>query len=393
MSSVHRDPRFPKGVWYCNFTTAQGRRVCRSTGQKSKARAKIICEAWAEAERAAADGTLGQARATQIINETLARCGQEPVERVRLGDWLGEWIEAKTNISSTLKKRYQFACTTFLAFLGPGSERRFLESINSGDIRRFAEALSAEGRCATTINRITHVDLNGAFNRALRLGKISFNPIAGVEPRKDEGAISKRKTFTPEQIASLVESARPTDWAGAVLFGYSTGARLQDVANLRWDSIDLQVGVVVFRQRKLSSRKPDSETVVGIHPDFEAWLLARTVPDEPESFVFPTLANRSGGGKNGLTNEFNRLLERAGIEAGLIRARHGIQGRSRRNLSFHSLRHTAASNVFNASAVKEAARRVTDHAKHGCLDRYLHADLEAIKAASALIPRLPLKQL
>jgi hypothetical protein len=58
-------------------------------------------------------------------------------------------------------------------------------------------------------------------------------------------------------------------------------------------------------------------------------------------------------------------------------------------LSFHSLRHTAASNVFNQASLKEITRRVTNHAAGGVVDRYIHEDLEAIRAAVGLIPRLP----
>src|SRR5260221_2661533 len=389
MASVRRAQRFPRGVWYCSFTTAIGRRVMRSTGKKSKTEAKIICEAWAEAERAAAGASLSTSRAAEIINETLRRCGQEPVERLRLGAWLSEWLESKQSISPQLAKRYLFACTKFLEFLGTGAERKFLDGVQERDIRHFAAHLKSEGRCAATVNRIIRTDLGGSFNRAVKLGKIRFNPINAVEPQKDEDRVSQRKTFTPKQVAALVKTSTGTDWQGAILFGYSTGARLQDVANLRWEAIDLELGVVAFRQRKLSRKKPDSETVVGIHPDFLDWLSHQSVSDKPESFVFRTLANRSGAGRKGLTNQFNTLVARSGIDPGLIREKKGVHGRSRRNLTFHALRHTAASNAFNAAAVKQVARRLTDHALHGSFDRYLHVDLEAILAATALIPRLP----
>jgi integrase len=182
-----------------------------------------------------------------------------------------------------------------------------------------------------------------------------------------------------------VKTARSTDWEGAILFAYSTGARLSDVANLRWENVDPVVGVVVFRQRKTSR-----ETIVGLHADFADWLLRGTAPDDLESFVFPRLANRPVGGKRGLSSEFSALLDRAGIEAGQLRQKHGIVGRSRRNLSFHSLRHTAVSLAYNASAVREVARQISAHAEHGSLDRYLHVDLSVIKSATSLIPRLPL---
>jgi integrase len=384
MSSVHRDPRFPKGVWYCSFTTAQGKRVMRSTGAKSKAEAKIICEAWAEAERAAAQGSLSTNRAAEIINETLARCGQEPVTRLRLGPWLSEWLESK-NISVQLQERYQFACTKFLKFLGPESGRKFLDSVQESDIRAFASHLKSEGRCATTVNRILN-DLSGGFNRAVKLGKISYSPLAGIEPEKDDGKINSRRTFTPEEVARLVKAAHGTDWQGAILFAYTSGARLQDVANLAWDQVDLEAQIIEFHQRKTGGLN-----VIAIHPDFADWLGSQPGLDKAQSAVFPTLANRRTGSKHGLSNEFSDIVSRSGIDAGLIREAHGTHGKSRKALSFHSLRHTAASNVFNSAVVREAARRITGHTENGSLDRYLHHDLEAIRAASSLIPRLPLK--
>jgi integrase/recombinase XerC len=384
LSSVHRDPRFPKGVWYCSFTTAHGRRVMRSTGTKNKTEAKIICQSWDEAERAAAQGSLSTNRAAQIINETLTRCGQEPVTRYRLGAWFSEWLESKQRISVQLLERYRFAVRIFIEFLGPDAERKFLDSIQERDIRAFATHLKSEGRAATTINRILR-DLSGGFNRAVRLGKLSFNPIAAVESQKDDGKLGGRRTFTPEEVAKLARASHGTDWQGAILFAYTSGARLQDAANLRWDSIDLENRVVVFHQRKTAR-----QSVIAVHPDFENWLLQVIVPDDPQSFVFPSLANRTTGGKRGLSNEFSNLVKRAGIDAGLIREAHGTHGRSRKGLSFHSLRHGAASSIFNASVVREAARRVTGHAEGGSLDAYLHVDLDAIRAASSLIPRLPL---
>ena len=46
--------------------------------------------------------------------------------------------------------------------------------------------------------------------------------------------------------------------------------------------------------------------------------------------------------------------------------------------------------VFNSAALQgDQTRRVTQHAAKGSLETYLHHDLEAIKAAVNLIPRLP----
>jgi integrase len=82
-------------------------------------------------------------------------------------------------------------------------------------------------------------------------------------------------------------------------------------------------------------------------------------------------------------------MDRAGIASVVIRAGNAGKGRSLRALSFHSFRHGAATAVFNGAALRDVARRVTNHSGDGSLNRYIHHDVEAIKAAVELIPRLP----
>jgi integrase len=81
-------------------------------------------------------------------------------------------------------------------------------------------------------------------------------------------------------------------------------------------------------------------------------------------------------------------MERAGVAGRVLRERNG-KGRQVRSLTFHSFRHTAASAVFNSEAIREVARRVSNHARGGALERYLHQDLAPIREATKLIPRLP----
>jgi hypothetical protein len=47
--------------------------------------------------------------------------------------------------------------------------------------------------------------------------------------------------------------------------------------------------------------------------------------------------------------------------------------------------------VFNAAALREIARRVTNHAAGGVVNLYLHQDLQAIRQAARLVLRLPEK--
>ena len=125
--------------------------------------------------------------------------------------------------------------------------------------------------------------LTGPFESAKKEGLIDYNPFVAVDALKAKKV--PKDTFTPEQVALLVKEAKCTDWEGAILIGYGTGARLQDVANLRWSSIDSENGIIAFQERK-----GDKRVVVGLHPDVEDWISRRPPTDDPEAYLFPTLS-------------------------------------------------------------------------------------------------------
>lgn len=380
MASIHRDPRFPKGVWYCAYTAADGRRVYRSTGKKDKAHAQIICQALQQAENESATGQLSRDRLTALFNETLIRIGESPIERISVKDWFESWLASKENSAPATRKAYEQTVEEFLEYLGPRGVNRRLESITERDIEGFIRILRKDGRGPVTINKLRKF-LSQPFEKARRLGKIRYNPVAGTSPQKVDS--EPKETFTGEQIAALLRVAAP-DWQGAILFAYGTGARLGDVARLAWSNLDVANSIVVFKEQKT-----EAKAVVGLHPDFLDWLAGRPVPEDNEAPVFPTLHGKALNGEHGLSNTFVGMLDQAGIEKRLLRQGNTGKGRAVRALTFHSLRHTAASNVFNQASLKEITRRVTNHAVGGVVDRYIHQDLEAIREASKLIPRLP----
>ncbi len=379
MASIHRDPRSPKGVWYCAYYLADGRKAFRSTGKRNKSEAQVICQGWQQAENEAANGELTKDRVSEIFNETLKRIGAAPLERISIKSWLEDWLMTKQEKSEATRKAYSQAVRDFLAYLGPQGCHRRLESITEFDIRGFAEHLKSGARSSGTVNTIVRKHLSGPFEKARKLGKIKYNPITATDPLKHEQVT--KDIFTPQQVVKLVKAAQGTDWEGAILLAYGTGARLQDVTNLTWNALDLEAGIVAFRERKTGR-----EAVLGLHPDFTQWLKKTGQHEPSDAPVFPALAGKSGSGRNGLSKAFERIMQRAGVEGRILRQG---KGRTVKSLSFHSFRHSAASSVFNQAALKEITRRVTNHAAGGVVDRYIHHDLEAIREATKLIPRLP----
>ena len=382
MASVHRNPRSPKGVFYAALRLADGQRTFRSTKTKDKTKAKIIAEAWQAAEDAAFNAELSHDRVLEILNETLKRIGASNIEHVSVKGWLREWLESRQGqVADSTFKAYGQAVDEFLAYLGERGQTRRLDSITTADVEGFVRALRKDGRSASTINKLVRKYLSAPFEKARKIGKLRFNPVMATSPEKSE-SLSK-DTFTGEQVVALLAVADP-DWQGAILFAYTTGARLGDCANLRWSNLDIANGIVAFREGKTKSK-----AVLGLHSDFLDWLSNQPVPEDLDAPVFRTLAGKPINSTRGLSNTFIQLCDAAGIERRFLREGNDGKGRSVRALSFHSFRHTAASNVFNQASLKEITRRVTNHAAGGVVDRYIHADVEAIRAATQLIPPLP----
>ena len=137
--------------------------------------------------------------------------------------------------------------------------------------------------------------------------------------------------------------------------------RLQDIANLRWSALDTQKnkGSSAFASARPGAAR-SSACIGTLRIGFQ-----QSVPEDPDAYVFPTLANRSGAGRNGLSRAFERIMERAGVKNRLIRERSGGKSRSLRGLSFHSFRHSAASAVFTQLRCVRLCAGSRNHAAGG----------------------------
>src|SRR5207244_7636781 len=90
------------------------------------------------------------------------------------------------------------------------------------------------------------------------------------------------------------------EWYGAILFAYFTGARLQDVANITWNAIDLPTKTITYRAKKTGKL-----VTIPIHPELENYLLELAAPDTGKALVFPKLAERSTAGCRRISTTFS----------------------------------------------------------------------------------------
>jgi len=291
---------------------------------------------------------------------------------------LREWLQGKkaTKAEGTFLK-YDNAINNFLSSLGLRA-RLNVNQIAPRDVLRFREAEIADGKSSSTANdRIKIVRM--AFTTARRQGYITHNPAEAVEMLPEDAEPAKQP-FDIDQVKALLRAATG-DWKGAIMVALYTGARLQDVANMRWESVDIQNKWIAFRVGKTKKR-----IKLPVHDALHDFLLELPTPDSEKAFLFPSLAGKGTGGRSGLSMAFARIMERSKVRGEVARERAGEAGRTVNSLSFHSFRHTLTSIMANAGVPVEVRQKFTGHASAEMNQHYTHHEIATLRAAIEKLP-------
>jgi integrase len=380
MAIVVKDSRNRSPFWYACYTTADDRRLKKSTKQTDERKAKLVADALQRAEDIAKDRALTEVRARELLSDVLQRVSGESLHVFTLAEWFDHFVKQKQKSrADKTALRHEQMMKEFVEFLGARAQRN-IAAITSKDIAAFRDHRQRLGLAASTLNTDMTV-LSAAFNAALRQGHISVNPCGAIEPLRERTA--HKSTFTPEQVTALLRAA-DGEWTGLILMAFYTGARLGDCANLQWQHIDLisPIKTIAFEQGKTGA-----QLITVIHPALEDYLLSLPAPKSDEAFVFPSLAQRN---ISPLSKHFRKILERAHIEQRVIREKSegSKSGRTVFALSFHSLRHSFTSILANAGVPEELRMALTGHKERAVHQRYTHRELQQLQGAIGMLPQV-----
>ena len=99
--------------------------------------------------------------------------------------------------------------------------------------------------------------------------------------------------------------------------------------------------------------------------------------------------NLSIASKSGASMTFKRIMERAGVAAGIARkAEEGSSGHNVSARSFHSLRHTYVTALSAAGVAVELRQRLAGHASEAQSLHYTHPAFAALRDAVEKLPGL-----
>ena len=310
-------------------------------------------------------------------------------------EWLEQWLDERVSdgkIGSRVEYNYRGIVKNHLTpeigsvrlqDLSPthirNLKRKLLASPESGTARHRARHPKGglQPRTVTKILRLVRQALQSAIEQDL----IASNPASAV-PMPSPGQQDKEKrALEADEIKKLLKITKGTPYEMAVAFALATGARQGEILGTRWKALDLERGTVrvthalkeakdgtlylgppkTKRSRRTIALSPLLVEMLRSHrAEQDAARLKLGEAYEDHDLVFPL----EGGGywhRSRFYTGYKKLVMRSGIE----RPEDGV--------TFHALRHTAASQWTKANVDSLTISRRLGHASAAfTLDNYAH---------------------
>lgn len=241
-------------------------------------------------------------RAEHLTERLIEAKTGRAVEYVELGEMEARWrsMGRETPAGEAYLKSCDATFRRFREFVlerQPGA--RFLYEVSKEDAEAYLAVLQ-EGYARKTVR--DHVKLlNKSFEKFLPVG--AANPFAGLVGRRSaaEASMVHRKPFSAEELGVLLESAKGDDFLyPLVVTAACTGLRRGDVCRLRWESVDLDEGVLMVK-----TSKTGASVEVPIFPPLREVLEKQ---DRDGDLVFPEAAEMAEKNPDGLTWRFKKLV-------------------------------------------------------------------------------------
>jgi integrase len=381
MASLRRLPKSP--FWIACFSLPDGSRTQRSTKSTDRREAQRIANQFEDAGKAGRQGRFIESQARKVIADIYALANTDQLPSSTAKDFFASWLKRKElEAGEKTHARYGIAVERFLEVLGSKATGQ-LTHVTHREIAAFRDHY-AKCVSANTVNTCLKI-LRVAFNQAKRDGLIDVNPGDRVTLLKRHRNEVKRRPFTLDELARVLEVA-DDEWRGLIAFGIYTGQRLGDLAQLTWSNVDLQ-----RRELRLVTDKTGRRQILPLAAPLARLIESLPTSDNPSAPLFPGAADTyAKSGHNGrMSKQFHAIL----VSAGLAKARKYVatgEGSSVRHeqaeLSFHSLRHTATSLLKNAGVSDAVAAEFIGHDSAAVNANYTHIETAALRRAADTMP-------
>ena len=372
MASVHHQTGTK--YWIAHFTDKDGKRRVKSTKLTDRAKALKVAAAWEESFRAR-----NAVEHIRTAFNSLAREIDPSAAVPTVKEYFRRWVEGHGGeLAPRTLAGYEQRLKQFGNFAGDDLSMDMVKPSHALAFR----GLIAETASATTANHAVKV-LRAVFACAMNEGVVIGNAFK-LKPL-DADSVEKQ-AFTLQQVQRLMDVADP-EWRSLITFGIFTGQRLGDLVALTWSQIDFERKEVLFKTEKTSRRM-----AIPANEALWAHILTMkrgtpTAPLHPRAYEV-----KAAHGIGLVSKDFTRLMVTAGLCAvkpnNKKREKKGDVSREVNPLTFHSLRHAAATWLRDAGVSESLAMELIGHDSVSVDRSYVHTSPDAMRNALNRLPVL-----
>lgn len=308
--------------------------------------------------------TLEQARkAAQSFKVQLSSAGPANAEVVPTGGamTLDEFVRNHVNPYNITRKRSHCRDLQIYKRVGVRFGRLQLKEIRRKDVQDFHTQLFTVEHLAPATADHHVVYLRRLLNLAVQWDMLERNPLTKIELMRVDNKVERY--LSDDEARKLIEVLMADVSSGAsyvLLFLLSTGARLNEAMQAKWEQIDLEKGVWRIPATNSKSKKPRPVPL----NDSASWVLDQLWTRGVHPYLF---VNRA-------TNKPFVHITRAWYR---WRTRAGLEG-----LRIHDLRHSFASFLVNGGRTLYEVQQILGHSDPKVTMRYAHLSLHALREAA-----------
>lgn len=303
--------------------------------------------------------------AAAALAEALAtvddRAHVEPSKEL-VGDYLTAWVGALAGRKpATVAHHHRMVAY----YLTPELGHLRLRDLSATDVTRAYGRLRARPLSDSTVHH-AHVTLGRALSDAVEEGLLARSPMARLSKRARpaQGRRKEMSVWSTDELQRFITAAESDRLFALFRLTLATGLRRSEVCGLRWEDVDLDAGRLSVRRGRVAvdyevaegEPKSNRARTIGLGPDTVAALRAHAGRQGDEckewgeawtdsGLVF-TVEDGAGLHPQSLRAVLRRLATAAGVPA----------------VSFHNLRHCAATHLLTRGVPVKVVSEMLGHA-------------------------------
>jgi integrase len=373
--------------WQAGWRDENGKRRNKSTKIVAKSSTRREAEKIADLFEQAANKRKTAKHLRQAVNDLQREITGEDLAVPSFKDLSDRFLERKEGeTGKATMDFYRGAVKGFSVWLGKRLNDE-ISTITAEDLARYRNHLHEKTAATTATNKLKA--LRAIFTNAQKQGFIDADPTADlkmVRKNKANGEQRKKRPFTVPEMKKILKEAGG-EWRSMTMLGLYTGQRLGDLATIRWQDVNLETG-----QIEIKTRKTGRIVKIPIAPPLASHLESLDKPKNSVEFLHSELAALYlEQGSPQVSNQFSAILAKAGLREKVShrKAKSGRAGmRDRTEVSFHSLRATAATLLHEAGIPAAVAQEFIGHDSEAVHRVYVQIGEENLKKASAALPNI-----